>query len=189
MMFSGPTPYVLTRLHVRYGKDVLGDDLVFKTAPAIAGGREQASEGGTLERGATPSIMNNFQARYAIRHPWKGAIACKEPKRNRWGGPPASEAGSTAQPGTIAADKSAFVPRGKVVLASMIVGGEEVANHEGLGGGGATPVDAGATPAAPAKGGCAGCAISSNDPVNGAWASLVAIAALALRSRSRRNRR
>ena len=31
--------------------------------------------------------MNNFQGRYAIRHPWVGPIDCENPQRGRWGGP------------------------------------------------------------------------------------------------------
>ena len=41
-----------------------------------------------LEERSRPDESNNFQGRYAIRHPWTGAIACASPIRNRWGGPP-----------------------------------------------------------------------------------------------------
>jgi hypothetical protein len=106
---------VLTRLHARYGRDSLGEDLVFRTAGAIVGGREIRSEAGGLEHGAVPSTNNNFQARYAIRHPWSGPIACATPTRGIWGGPP-----NAAAPSPIAAQKLAFAPRGKVELASML---------------------------------------------------------------------
>jgi len=99
--------FVLTRLHARYDKDSLGEDLVFKAAPPIAGGREFLSDGQKLEQGAVPSSTNNFQGRYAIRHPWKGPIACSNPVRGRWGGPPAGE---THQP-PVAATGTAFAPR------------------------------------------------------------------------------
>src|ERR1700742_3627829 len=69
------TDFVLTRLHARYGRD-LKDDLVFSAAPPIVGGREFVRDGGQLEEGAQPSGVNNFQARYAIRHRWTGPIAC-----------------------------------------------------------------------------------------------------------------
>src|SRR5262245_25537277 len=46
--------YVLTRLHARYGKGDMKDDLRFKEAKAITGGREMWSKQG-LEYGATPS--------------------------------------------------------------------------------------------------------------------------------------
>ncbi len=32
--------------------------------------------------------MNNFQGRYVILHPWAGAVACENPQRGSWGGPP-----------------------------------------------------------------------------------------------------
>ena len=80
--------FVLTRLHARYDKTSLGEDLVFKAAPAIVGGREFLTDGNALEQGSSPDSMNNFQARYAIRHPWTGPIECSDPQRGVWGGPP-----------------------------------------------------------------------------------------------------
>ncbi len=107
---------VLTRIHLRYDKDGLGDDLVFREAEAIVGGRE-FSMGGEIEKGSRPAGVNNFQARYAIRHPWKGQIACADPQRGIWGGPPSNPNGKpTATPAT----DLAFAPRGKVQLARMI---------------------------------------------------------------------
>src|SRR5262249_22874339 len=79
--------FVITRLHARYGKDTLGEDLIFRAAPPIVGGREQMSDGGKLEQGAVPSGTNNFHARYIIRHPWTGAADCAHPTRGIWGGP------------------------------------------------------------------------------------------------------
>lgn len=79
--------FVLTRLHARYGKD-LSEDLVFKAAEPIAGGREWRGPDKKLEHGSRPFSSNMFQGRYAIRHPWKGPITCLDPKRGRWGGPP-----------------------------------------------------------------------------------------------------
>ncbi|MEZ4450890.1 MAG: DUF2330 domain-containing protein [Nannocystaceae bacterium] len=94
-----PSPFVLTRLHARYDASSLGEDLVFKTADPIVGGREvrsdvQGVEQPELERGAQPSAVNNFQGRYAIRHPWTGKIECKDPMRGIWGGPPPGVEGS-----------------------------------------------------------------------------------------------
>ncbi|MBL0216409.1 MAG: DUF2330 domain-containing protein [Myxococcales bacterium] len=106
--------FVLTRLHARYGKADMKDDLRFKDAKPITGGREQWSKQG-LEYGAAPSDQNYFQARYAIRHWWTGAIRCKNPQRGVWGGPP----DGNYQP-TIAANKLAFAPRGKLSVASMV---------------------------------------------------------------------
>lgn len=84
-MFSG---FVLTRLHARYSKESLGEDLVFKAAPPIAGGRVNRSANGELEHGSIASSNNDFQGRYAIHHAWGGPIACSAPVRGRWGGPP-----------------------------------------------------------------------------------------------------
>jgi len=62
-----------------------------------------------------PSAQNFFQARYAIRHAWTGPVACANPQRNVWGGPP--DGGAT---NTLAAGNTAFAPRGKVELATLI---------------------------------------------------------------------
>ena len=59
--------------------------------------------------------MNNFQGRYAIRHKWTGKLACKNPVRGRWGGPPNGGA-----PTTKPALGLAFAPRGQVQLAKSI---------------------------------------------------------------------
>jgi MYXO-CTERM domain-containing protein len=106
---------VLTRLHARYGKTVT-EDLVFKKAEAIVGGREHVVASGKLEERSQPSSVNNFQARYAIRHEWTGAIACKDPKRGIWGGPPSGIAGGGVKP----ALDLAFAPRGKAALPTLV---------------------------------------------------------------------
>lgn len=102
---------VLTRLHARYDKSALGEDLVFKAATAITGGREVNNSQGQLEQGATPSSYNNFQGRYAIRHPWNGAIPCSNPIRGVWGGPPPSLQ-IAGDPSPKAATNLAFAERG-----------------------------------------------------------------------------
>ena len=79
--------FVLTRMHARYGPKDAKDDLVFAAASGIAGGREWLVDGKQLEQGAQPSNYNNFQARYAIRHRWKGPMKCDKPVRGVWGGP------------------------------------------------------------------------------------------------------
>ena len=82
--------FTLTRLHARYGAKDMKEDLVFKEASPIVGGREHVvdAKSGRLEERSTPSDYNNFQGRYIIRHEWTGAIACENPVRGRWGGPP-----------------------------------------------------------------------------------------------------
>jgi hypothetical protein len=114
--------WVLTRLHLRYTSDELKDDLVFQQAESIVGGRgTPTGEDGTFsEQGAKKSRVNQFQARYAILHPWEGEIDCKNPVRGRWGGPPRGRRGGQAQ----AAQRTAFVERGKIQLASLITSKE-----------------------------------------------------------------
>ncbi len=103
--YPDPGSMVLTRLHARYGAESLGEDLVFRAAQPIVGGREGGGPGQN-EVGAVLSSMNNFQARYIIRHPWEGPITCRNPQRGIWGGPP-----NGGQPPAIAARDLAFVPR------------------------------------------------------------------------------
>ena len=113
--------WTITRLHARYTKESLGEDLVFKAAEPISGGREVTGDKGALEHGSTKASMNNFQGRYAIRHPWVGPITCKEPRRGVWGGPWHDLAQSERmQSGPTAAEKVAFAPRGGVTLANFV---------------------------------------------------------------------
>ena len=114
--------WVLTRLHARYTADDLKEDLVFKAAPAMFGGRGTPSglEGVMSEKGAKVSgSMNNFQGRYIMLNPWEGEIKCENPIRGRWGGPPASKPGATGKPSS--ATNTAFVKRGKFELAQAVV--------------------------------------------------------------------
>ncbi len=105
--YDAKQTYVLTRLHARYDKASLGEDLVFRAAKPIVGGREFLTNGTTLEQGSRPDGYNNFQARYAIRYPWTGPVACTDPVYGRWGGPPANKIAE----GTKAAQGTAFVER------------------------------------------------------------------------------
>jgi hypothetical protein len=106
--------YVLTRLHARYGKTDMKDDLRFKEAKPITGGREVWSKNG-LEFASQPGSANYFQARYAVRHWWTGPIKCSNPRRGVWGGPPD---GASTQ--VMAATKTAYAPRGKLALAGVV---------------------------------------------------------------------
>jgi hypothetical protein len=140
--------YVLTRLHARYTKQSLGEDLVFRVAPPIQGGREMMGQDGKLEQGATKTSFNNFQARYAIRHPWTKPITCKSPRRGIWGGPPA---GVTQEPARVPPSKDLALAKRGSVLASFVKSG--VPDLEVAGSPPATvPVEP-----APAKAGRCGC--------------------------------
>ncbi len=116
-------PMVLTRLHTRYDATTLTDDLVFTRAEPVVGGREfltmqkaDPKKGVELEKGAKPSGFNQFQARYAIRHPWTGPIACENPRRGIWGGPP--HGGSARAP--VPATDLAAVQRNGIQLATYV---------------------------------------------------------------------
>ncbi len=68
--FFGSRPsWVLTRLHTRYDKNTLSEDLIFRSAKPIVGGRS-SWDGSALDHGATTTDggANNFQGRYIIRH-------------------------------------------------------------------------------------------------------------------------
>lgn len=97
--------FVVTRLHMRYDASSLGDDLIFRTAPPITGGRGTPDGDGNLIPGVESYANNNFQARYAILHEWEAAVECDNPQRGRWGGPPGTENANT---GTYAAAGLAF---------------------------------------------------------------------------------
>ena len=110
----GSYSYTLTRLHARYGTDVK-QDLVFRAVEPITGGRGLPDEHGAMDTTVHADGSNNFQGRYAILHPWTGALACPTPIRGRWGGPPDGQ-----QIATQAASNLAFAPRGNVSLSTLV---------------------------------------------------------------------
>jgi MYXO-CTERM domain-containing protein len=202
---GGGSDFVLTRLHVRYTKDALGDDLFLRAAPPIVGGREFVTgAGGKLEEGAQPSGTNNYQARYVIRHPWAGAIACAHPQRGVWGGQPGAPWGG---PKTSAAAGLGLAKSGNLQLAALVKGtlpGETFLSaavptpvlaipQVGGGDAGVLDVDASAPitndagppgpPPEQPKGGCAGCAVGGE----GASSAALGVLALALLRRKRRS--
>jgi hypothetical protein len=171
--------FVVTRLHARYSKDQLAEDLVFKAAEPITGGREVFAQQGAsrepkLETGATKASVNNFQGRYAIRHPWTGPVTCASPKRGRWGGPPAGQAGGR---GATPARDLAFAPRGGVQLASLV---KHDVPEIRLKAQAATEEVPGSVPIAPAsRSGCGACRAGGGEDggvSKGALATLLALA-------------
>jgi hypothetical protein len=179
----GSGGFVLTRLHARYEKDALGADLVFRAAPPITGGREQRDANGALERGIGYGSVNNFQARYAIRHPWGGAMVCAEPRRGQWGGRP-----GFGLPPVEPAQNLAFAPRDSIDLASFL--GQALPEPVATSPGYALPDP---IPPPVQHGGCAACraggaAATAGEGVGrraGVLASILAAAAF-LRRRSKR---
>jgi hypothetical protein len=201
--------WVLSRMHARYNKDTLGQDIVFRAAPAIAGGREWRGNGGKLEHGAQSSPVNNFQGRYAIRHAWTGPIACPNPVRGIWGGPVSSDPSfgnmrGAPPPPPAPATKLAYAPRGGVQLATMIRSDvpelDLKATNAPAASMSAAPSatqptnDAGSDamppptmmPEQPKGGGCAGCASTSSDTdAAGAAALLIGSVVIAIARRRR----
>jgi hypothetical protein len=110
--------WVLTRLHTRYDKQTLSEDLVFRAAQPVVGGRSNWN--GTsmeLPGEVRPDSSNNFQGRYIIRHYWQGAVQCKDPIFNVWGGPWNS---NEQYSGPTGAKDLANAPRGKVALRRVV---------------------------------------------------------------------
>ncbi len=84
--------FSLTRLHHRYTKNGLREDLVFREAPALRAISGGPNARGALQReiqtNADPNARSTYQARYAVLHPWTAPTRCASPVRGRWGGPP-----------------------------------------------------------------------------------------------------
>jgi hypothetical protein len=163
------TPWVLTRLHARYTRDSLGEDLVFREAPPVMGGREVRDKDDQLEHGAQTSPFNNFQARYAIRHPWTGPLDCKNPKRGVWGGRP--DAPGASPPPPKAAQKLGFAAH----LASADLAPFVKQDVPELG-------------YVAKKGGCLGCALARRGDASSALGALGAVLFTALAAWRRRRR-
>lgn len=160
--------FVLTRLHARYDKAALGEDLVFRAAPPITGGREVRDASGALEQGVGHGGFNNFQARYAMRHAWAGSITCTNPRYGVWG------SRSDPEP----AQNVAFVEdRESVDLESFL--GDALPEDEPFSRRWAMPPML----PPPSSGGCAGCRVGRGDQNGGPgdWSgiSFVALAAAA----------
>jgi hypothetical protein len=118
--YGGFAPWVLTRLHTRYDRSTLQEDLIFRKAQPVAGGRA-GWDGSSSDAGAQVSDggINNFQGRYIIRHYWTGPVKCDNPRYGVWGGPPGGESeGRSGAPE--AARGLALAPRGKVALKNVV---------------------------------------------------------------------
>ncbi len=182
--------FTLTRLHARYDKTSLGEDLVFRAASPLVGGREFLQSDGQLERGALPSEYggDNFQARYIIRHYWEGAVRCANPQFGIWGGPPSGD-----HQGTAVARDLAFVERG-AKLERFVTRSA----HAELGLDSPAPASNVTHEAKRARdyvasssdegSGCAHCAVDERRWGFGALASLAGLGTLALGLRRRRSR-
>jgi len=162
-------PLVLTRLHYRYGEQALGEDLVFRAADPIGGGRE----GDGIE--ARPAPSNAFQGRYIIRHEWEGPIECENPQRGQWGGPPADRPTTQLSSATDVASG----PRGDGTVLEELVETELPPELLGRADAASGP---GPARTSSATGGCA-CRTGGSAPV---VPGLVVLTLVALRFRARR---
>jgi hypothetical protein len=108
---ASPNQMVLTRLHYRYDRQSLGDDLVFRPADAIIGGRGMPDRRGRMQERTQPSNYNQFQGRYVMLNWWNGPITCEHPQRGMWGGPPTG-----TRPRPTAATNTAFIRRRRAPL-------------------------------------------------------------------------
>ena len=89
----------LTRLHYRYNPSTLGQDLVFRRASPVVGGRGVPDPiGRLLEQVPTANASNQFQGRYVILHSWQGGLTCENPRRGVWGGPQGGSAWAGTAP-------------------------------------------------------------------------------------------
>ena len=183
-----PYGFVLTRLHYRYDKDGLDEDLVFRAAGPIVGGRGMPDQRGELgERRAQASSINNFQGRYVILHRWESELTCDNPQRGTWGGPSRGPtprpfaAGNTALEGTVTKTLTKQLPgliqtdipeldleAGTVVLSPKSRGGSE----DGQGG----PASEVVTPE--------GCSVSAAKSASFGWIALGIVAMWLTRRRT-----
>ncbi len=108
--------WVVTRMHTRYDKQTLSEDLIFRAARPVVGGRADREDGGgPWKAQVRGDESNNFQARYIIRHYWGRKATCDNPDYTMWGGPPGNR---PLRP--VAARDLANQPRGQLELATVV---------------------------------------------------------------------
>jgi len=111
--------WVVTRLHTRYDKQTLNEDLVFRAArPALGGRAEREDFGGPVKATVRSDETNSFQGRYILRNYWTGGVKCRGGQRGVWGGPPGRRGGHG--PKTSPAQDLANAARGQVQLAQVV---------------------------------------------------------------------
>src|SRR5204863_225015 len=92
----------------------LSEDLIFRAALPVAGGRGGAEDG---PYDAQHKVSwNNFQGRYIIRHSFQGAVKCARPRYGVWG---ASQKDPDLRAPSVAKDL-ANTPRGTVSLRDVV---------------------------------------------------------------------
>lgn len=113
-------PYTLTRLHAKHDASAAEPWRLVK-APAVEGGREhnRSDVGRDQEPRILSAGINTFQARYAIRRPFRGALTCTDPSFEVWSKPAViatatslTEAPEPALTSLLASDLTRFGLRG-----------------------------------------------------------------------------
>lgn len=107
----------VTRMHLRYTKETMPEDLVLRAAEPLTGGREVRGSTGELESTTVGGTLNAFMARYTVRHPFAGQVTCKDPHRGVWG-----SNSSDAPVTSVAAKDLVFAPHTGTPLASYLIG-------------------------------------------------------------------
>lgn len=110
--------YVITRLHHRYDRAALPQDIEVQPAGHVRGGLgAPVGPNAELAGGVEPSAESRLQVRYVVAHPSKRVAQCDNPQRWRWGKAPASYRGLRK---TWTARDLAYKKRDKFVLAEVI---------------------------------------------------------------------
>jgi MYXO-CTERM domain-containing protein len=150
-----------------------------RAAPPRGGGGGLRRAVLTPPRGPRPEEggINNFQARYIIRHPWTGPVACQNPQRGIWGGPPGG-----GEPPIRPAMQIAFAPRDRKLSSFLAQDVEEIDYKVSEADRNARFKPSGIPPRG---GSCAGCAAATGGSVVGIL-SLIGMAAIGLGRRRRR---
>jgi hypothetical protein len=178
--------YTLTRLHYRYGPQSLAEDLVFRAAAPMVGGRGIPDATGTLD----PTVqvgqdagVDTFQGRYVILHPWTDAISCKSPVRGTWGDQNGGQPGATGVAnGALSGTPASASSNLSSLLWSASAGGSTT-SAAGAGGGGAAGANS-------SKATSSGCNVSGSFGSNGHGIGLwLGLGALLRLGRTRRTRR
>lgn len=78
--------FTLTRLRTRTRKEGRIDDLVFREAPAIVGGRGVPDENGRLDASITAAPESTFQSRFVVLHRTDARVSCVHPRHGGWSG-------------------------------------------------------------------------------------------------------
>ncbi len=206
---------VLSRLRVRTAKGA-STDLKLRAAAAIEGGREEGPTGEPEKKVYFADHANNFRARYVVRHPWAGPIACDEPKRGVWGARPKNLPSSNGRPAAASGRPTATAtagPSGKPAaptaaeqkLAALLVGGAlpdlqpyaiafraadppkpTPAPAASTGSPSATAAPAASSETKPGAGDGCGCRAAPEPSSNLGWVAVTALATLLRRGRRRR---